>query len=241
MARNNDSLGNAQIAYERIREAIVEGRFSPGQRLIEQRIAEEFGLSRTPVREALRRLEAEALVRSELNRGAVVRSVTENEIRDLYELRAHLESLAAGRAASRITAEQQQRLDAAVQEFDDAVANASPHELESLRAISRANQLVHGLIVEASHHERLADLLHRTVDVPLVYSAFAQFDEEELHRSALFHRLIAAAIASGDAERAALLIREHIYQGRDQLLAGLAENAAQDAAADDPKTPARDN
>jgi DNA-binding GntR family transcriptional regulator len=217
-----ESLGNAQIAYESIRQAIVEGRFAPGQRLIEQRIAEEFGLSRTPVREGLRRLEAEGLVRSERNRGAVVRSVSEEDIRDLYELRAHLESLAAERAAQRATPAELERLRRSVDEFDEAVARASPHSVESLREVSRTNQMVHGLIVEGSHHERLADLLHRTVDVPLVFAAFAQFDAGELQRSGLFHRLIASAIIAREPERAGMLIKEHIYQGRDQLLAGLA-------------------
>src|SRR5262245_1038429 len=84
------ALGSAEQAYRQIRDAIVQGRYRPGQRLIEQRISEEFGLSRTPVREGLRRLEAEGLVITERNRGAVVRPVTPGDIDDLYELRATL-------------------------------------------------------------------------------------------------------------------------------------------------------
>jgi DNA-binding GntR family transcriptional regulator len=227
----NESLGTAGIAYERIRQAIVEGELRAGQRLIEQRIAAEFGLSRTPVREALRRLESEGLVRIELNRGAVVRAVSGQDVEDLYELRAHLESLAAERAAQRATPQQLAALNDAVEQFDAAVnratsrANAthgSPdRHLESLREVSRTNQLVHGLIVDAAAHERLADLLHRTVDVPLVFAAFAQFDAAGLIRSGLFHRMIVAAITAGEAPRAGALMKEHIYQGRDQLLAGL--------------------
>ena len=124
----------------------------------------------------------------------------------------------------------QERLDDAVRRFDEAVGDGTDHDIDTLRAISRCNQEVHGLIIEASEHRRLADLLHRTVDVPLVFSAFQQFEEGGMLRSALFHRLIATAIAAGDAERAGLLIREHIYQGRDQLLAGFAARAGQSSS-----------
>lgn len=82
-------------AYRRIRSAIVEGQFRPGQRLVEQRIAEDFAFSRTPIREAMRRLQAEGLVHIEPNRGALVRPMTLEEILDLYELRARLEAYAA--------------------------------------------------------------------------------------------------------------------------------------------------
>src|SRR5690349_24905529 len=81
-------------AYDEVRAAIVENRYRPGQRLVEQRIAEELGLSRTPVREALRMLEAEGLVVSERNRGAMVRPLSSTEVVDLYGLRIRLESYA---------------------------------------------------------------------------------------------------------------------------------------------------
>src|SRR5689334_24083599 len=88
-----DSVGAAH-AYAKVRQAIVENRYPPGHRLVEQRIAEELGLSRTPVREALRMLQAEGLVVSERNRGSMVRPLSETEIVDLYGLRIRLESYA---------------------------------------------------------------------------------------------------------------------------------------------------
>lgn len=212
--------GSAQLAYDEIRLAIIEGRFAPGQRLIEQRIAEEFNLSRTPVREALRRIEAEGLVRHERNRGAMVREFSGEEIRDLYELRAHLEALGSFRAASRATPDEITDLRAAVQAFDEAVRDARAHDVENLRAVSLANAHLHGLIVTASRHAQLAEMLKQTVAVPLVFSAFTQYDDEGLRRSALFHRMIVAAIEQGDAERASALMKEHVFQGRDQLLHG---------------------
>ena len=86
-------------AYEQIRQAIVEGRYRAGQRLVEKNLGEEFQVSRTPVREALRALESEGLVVSLPNKGAVVRSLSAQDVYDIYDLRVRLELLAAERAA----------------------------------------------------------------------------------------------------------------------------------------------
>src|SRR5262245_63600525 len=96
------TAGAAQ-AYEAVRAAIVEGRYAPGHRLVEQGIAAELGLSRTPVREALRMLQAEGLVVSERNRGAMVRPLSSTEVVDLYGLRIRLESYAVELATERAT------------------------------------------------------------------------------------------------------------------------------------------
>ena len=95
---NNGYRGRLR-AYEQIRRAIVEGRYEAGRRLIEKNLAEEFELSRTPVREALRMLESEGLVVSLPNKGAVVRPLSSHDVYDIYDLRVRLESLAAERAA----------------------------------------------------------------------------------------------------------------------------------------------
>src|SRR5262245_39037975 len=94
-------VAGATHAYAQVRAAIVENRYPPGQRLVEQRIAEELGLSRTPVREALRMLEAEGLVVSERNRGAMVRPLSPTEVVDLYGLRIRLEAYAVEVATER--------------------------------------------------------------------------------------------------------------------------------------------
>lgn len=211
------------MAYERIRSAIVESRYAPGQRLIEQKIAEEFELSRTPVREAIRRLEAEGLVVAERNRGAVVRSISADEVRDLYELRGRLESYAAELAAVRISDEQLGRLRAAVSEFHVLALDvaSAPPDLEHVRRISEANRQIHDVIVESAHHERLSTMLARTVDIPLVFRAFRSFSADELGRSDLFHGLILEAIEARDSARAARLMAEHISQGLDAISGGI--------------------
>lgn len=213
--------GNSQTAYAQIRQAIVEGRYRPGQRLIEQRIAEEFELSRTPVREALRRLEAEGLVLSEPNRGAVVRDVSMEDVADLYGLRARLEAYAAELAASRIEAHEIEELDAGIADFGAALTSGSTDNIEMTRAIDAANRQIHGTILAAARHERLGRLLERTVDIPLVFQAFRQFDRAETERSHLFHQLLRDAIVSGDGRRASALMFEHVMQGRDVLVGHL--------------------
>lgn len=218
--------GNSRTAYDEIRRAIVEGRYRPGQRLIEERIAEEFDLSRTPVREALRRLEAEGLVQSVPNRGAVVRDVSVEDIADLYGLRARLESYAAELAAERIEPDQIKLIDAGIAAFAAALVGDFKDDIERTRAIDDANRKIHGTILAAAQHERLARLLERTVDVPLVFQAFRQFDLAQKERSHLFHRLIRDAIVAGDAARASTLMSEHVIQGRDVLLAHIEAHGA---------------
>lgn len=218
--------GTTRVAYAQIRRAIVEGRYRPGQRLVEQRIAEEFELSRTPVREALRQLEADGLVRHEANRGAAVRDVTVEEVADLYDLRARLEAYAAELAAERIEPPELDRLDAGIIAFGTALTGSWTDDLERLRAIDAANREVHDAIIGGAHHERLARLLERTVDVPLVFQAFRQFDRAQTERSHLFHQLIRDSIAAGDGQRASSLMAEHIKLGRDVLLDHLARTDA---------------
>ncbi|WP_167759432.1 GntR family transcriptional regulator [Mycobacterium sp. PS03-16] len=214
--------GRSERAYRLIRRAIVEGQFEPGSRLVEQRIGEMFDLSRTPVREALRALAADGLVTIERNRGAVVATMSETDIRDLYELRARLESLAAERAAMRMTADGIAELDHAIAEFDagiEAVADPDVAPEIGLRQITAANNAFHQAIVDGAQHRRLSALLVHAVDIPLVYQVFRHQSRAQSERSNLFHRMVRDAIAAGEAQRAGALMAEHIMQGRDSLLA----------------------
>jgi DNA-binding GntR family transcriptional regulator len=219
-------------AYLVLRQAIVEGRYRPGERLVEQRIAAELDLSRTPIREALRSLEAEGLVVIEINRGAVVRPIDVAELDDLYELRARLESFAAHRAVGRVDHEQLERMDEAIELFDLHAARAAEGDPDGLRAVNEANARFHEAVLEAARHERLGVLLRRATDVPLVFQAFRHFDLPAMERSNLFHRLIRAAVAGDDADRAEALMSEHIYQGRDVLLQQLRDGGSVDALFD---------
>ncbi|QIG43743.1 GntR family transcriptional regulator [Nocardioides anomalus] len=219
-------------AYVALRQAIVEGRYRPGERLQEQRIATELQLSRTPVREALRSLEAEGLVVIALNRGAVVRPIDVGEVEDLYDLRARLESYAAHRAVGRAGPADLERMDEAIADFDEHADRAAGGDPDALRTVNDANARFHQAVLEAARHERLGVLLRRATDVPLVFQAFRHFDRAAMERSNLFHRLIRAAVAGADAGRAEALMAEHIDQGRDVLLERLAHSGSVDALFD---------
>jgi DNA-binding GntR family transcriptional regulator len=212
--------GRSNLAYRLIRRAIAQGDFEPGSRLVEQRIGEMFDLSRTPVREALRALAADGLVVIERNRGAVVATMSETDIRDQYELRARLESLAAERAATRMDAQGLAMLDAAITDFDAGIELVSNGSLDAgVRRITAANSAFHQVVVEGSQHRRLSALLVHAVDIPLVYQVLRHQTRAEGERSNLFHRMVRDAIAAGESARAGSLMAEHILQGRDCVLA----------------------
>lgn len=214
---------DVQSVYERIRAAIAEGRFRPGVRLVEQRLAEEFEVSRTPVREAIRLLEAEGLVVTSPNRGAMVRELSLDDVRDSYELRARLESYAAARAATRIGPQHIERIEQAVDRFDLGIRKFGRDPTAGIREVNRWNAEIHGVILEAAGDGALVSMVRRTADITLVFQSFRRFDRDRLVQSNVFHRLLWEACVRHDAGRAENLMREHINQGRDVLLDALAE------------------
>ncbi len=228
------SQPSAEFAYHRIRQWIVEGRFRPGERLVEQRIATELEVSRTPIREAMRMLQSEGLVLMEANKGTTVRPLSIGEIADLYELRARLEGMAAELAATRATSDQLDRLDLAEKEFSAAVAAHVDGNLETMRRVFRGNDQFHLTILEASKHERLVQNLIRTVDHTLVFQAFRHYRASEFERSVSFHRLVFEAIRAGQGSRAGRLMHEHVLQGGDQLLDVVEAANSIDALYDEP-------
>lgn len=218
-----------QHAYERIRAGVVENRYPPGHRLIEQKLAAELGLSRTPVREALRMLVAEGLVVSERNRGAMVRPLSATEIDDLYGLRVRLESYAAELAATRASEAELGELMAAADAFGAVRRKVDVHSVDGARELHHANRRFHDGILAAARHRRLDSMLARAVDLPLVFQAFQTFGAAELERSDTFHHLIVDAMCRRDAARAGSLMAEHIAQGRDAVLDATAMAVAETA------------
>lgn len=211
---------DTERVYRALRRSIVEGVEPPGARLVEQRLATRFECSRTPVREAVRRLESEGLVVVEPNRGAHVRPLTEDEIADLYEVRARLEAFAAELAAVRGAPDERRGLRAAADAFDEAAERVidGPDEVALVRHLDDANGAFHGAVLAMGRNRRVQTLVTAAVDAPLVFQALQRFDAEELRRSCLFHHLIADAIAAGASDRAGRLMTEHVLQGRDALL-----------------------
>lgn len=199
--------------YMRMRRLILTGEWEPGERLVERRIAQGFGVSRTPVRQALAMLEAEGLIRILPNRGATVRAYHAEELDDLYRLRAVLEGYAAGRAATRITSEDLGRL------------SESYHRFEKLRAKDDVAKLVeenlffHDTILEAAESESLSRTLRNLVEIPLIYRTYFWYSSEQKLISEHYHRQLLKALEMRDAGRAELLMKEHVREAGEFLVA----------------------
>ena len=211
---NDVLVRNASVtATELIREAIIEGKLAPGQRLKEEELARELGISRTPVREALLMLQAEDLVVAAPNRGATVRVHDEQDLQDLYELRALLEGYAARRAAERISKTQLTLLRKSCQRFDRLNPN------DDLRGVVRENLFFHNTILEVAASPRLNALVRKVIELPLVYNSYRWYSSDQMIISAHYHRQIVKALTDGDADRAELIMKEHLYEARDMLVA----------------------
>lgn len=190
-------------------------------------MAANLGLSRTPVREAVRMLAADGLVIATRHRGAIVRPLERADVLDLYELRARLESYAAELASSRAQEGDLAEINAGISDFTAAMSRGGLDVLEKTRLYSQANRRVHTAIIDASGHARLGHILASTIDARLVFEAFREFSQAELERSNNFHEMIRDRIAEHQPARAAALMYEHIMEGRDRVLASL--DAAEDA------------
>lgn len=209
---------------ERLRQLILVGEYEPDERLVEEQLAERLQVSRTPVRQALTMLEAEGLVEIAPNRGAVVCSFGVEEVWDVYDLRAVLEGYAARRAAERIREEELVRLRALVGEQETVEPGSLRDHAEEIRRLVELNQDFHGTIVAASRNRRLEKLVGRTVEVPLVFKAFFWYTPEKRHISNHYHRQILRALEHHDGERAEIVMREHVYEGRDFVIEALKED-----------------
>ena len=209
--------GNASVvAAEVIREAIVDGGLAPGARLKEEELARELGMSRTPVREALLVLQAEGLVDASPNRGATVRVHDAEDLDDLYQLRALLEGYAARRAAARASEDLVRELWASCERFEELAD-------DDVRTLVKENLVFHNAILEAAGSARVADMVRKVIELPLVYKSYIWYSPEQRRISAHYHRQIAKALETRDAERAELVMKEHVFEARDLLVARVRE------------------
>jgi DNA-binding GntR family transcriptional regulator len=202
-----------------IQARVLSGELASGTRLRQEALAEEFGVSRTPVREALRKLQASGLVELRPNRGAHVRGPSPREIRDAYEVRAELEGLAAELAAVRIRHEQLDRLHDAQEQFGSALEHTvearargdEPHE-EEIGRWGRANDLFHQVIQEAAGNEvlvRTLGRLHRSF--PRDLSRIVLRESTPLLRDNVNeHAAILDALERRDAGAARELMVQHV-------------------------------
>lgn len=213
----------ADDVYLRLRRRLIEGQYPPGSRLVEERLAHDFGVSRTPIRQALARAAAEGLVQLFPNRGAVARSFTPDDLLEIYELRAVLEGHAAARAATQISAAQLADLEATALALEQAHTQQFADRTDEVHFLVEQNARFHDTIIASGGNQRLAAMLGNVVNVPLQFRSFYWYSAEERRISNFFHRSILTALHNAEADRARAMMQEHIYHGRDVLLQSLRE------------------
>ena len=193
-------------AYSHIRSEILSGALEPGEQLGEEQLATACGVSRTPVREALRRLESEHLVRRSDSQRTFVADWSFDEVEEGFVLRAMLESHAASRAATRITDEAVERLN----KHNRAIELAARAPSVDIPAFLDNNRAFHAILLEAAGSERLTSLLGGIVEQPIVLRTARQYDREQVLRSLSEHDELVLAFRRRDPEWASAVMTAHI-------------------------------
>jgi len=194
-------------AYDFLRTGILTGELPAGSRLREIELAERAGVSRTPIREAIRRLGLEGLVRVEPRFGAVVREWSLDEIEDIFSLRAVLESRASERAARFATTADVDDL----KRLADAMAGLAVRRSPGYRdEIGMYNAQFHVKLIDIAASERLRSMVSQLLDIPLSLRTISRYDDDALARSLNHHFEIVAAVGHKDPEWAGTVMKAHV-------------------------------
>jgi len=186
-----------------LRRAIVSGQLKPGEQVLQDALAEQFGVSRVPLREALKILEGEGQVVYRPHRGYFVAELDVADLREVYLMRDLLESEAVRLAVSLLTADDLRALTAAATDVDEADA------VGDLVAMAAANRRFHFILIEAAGMPRLARLVRILWDATDAYRSL--YYAEPDHRASVHdeHHAVVAAVRSGDADQAVVILRQH--------------------------------
>jgi len=199
------------VVQAEIEQMILSGELKPGQRINEAGLAERFGTSRGPVREALRALEECGLVRAERNRGVFVREVSIIEADEVYDLREALDDLIGRRLAERITVEQLSELRRLVAEMDNAT------EKDDVAEYYRLNLQFHDALVDFVGNRHLSSTYRRLTKELLLFRLHGLQEGGGFAVSNAEHKAVVKAIASRDPDRAGRVLREHAADSRARM------------------------
>lgn len=195
--------------YKILLENIIQGELSPGTRLQENKLAEGFGVSNTPIREALRKLKRESLVETKSHKGSYVAHVTIEEAKEIYEIREILEGLATKRATKNASEEQLHQLKQLIQQMEDNLSN------DDIKGYSQLNEEFHNKLAKISGsraYKYIRDLRNQS-KVLMQYPA-----ELRPETSLTEHKEIMAAIEKRNVEDAELLVKKHIRNAKEDVL-----------------------
>ncbi len=212
-----------EVTVRTIRDGIIRGDFRPGEHITEPDLAERFGISRTPIREAFRQLETEGFLTTVPRKGTVVAPITIQDVRDFYEIKGLLEGYAARRACERIVPDDL----AEMAECNDRLLEA--YQERDLPQMLAFHNRFHEVFVRAAGNERLAQLVDALVMQGQrfrILLSLADVMEDLVDQ----HRAIVAAFTARDPIRAEELVRENARRGEQLLIARLEERGRSEAA-----------
>ena len=208
-----------ELVCETIRQAIVDGVFSPGERLMEIQLADEMGVSRTPVREAIRKLELEGFVVMIPRRGTYVADISIKDINEVYEIRTSLEVLAAGLAAERISDEELETMQRLLVEIGQHIEDGN---IEKIVEIDTA---FHDVLYKASRNKRLAGIINNLREQITVIRRRSMMYPGRLQNTMEEHRILVDSIAAHDVDRAQNAAGLHMENAEHTLLKDMLESA----------------
>ena len=201
-----------EIVFETMRDAILTGRLSPGERLMEIQIAEEMGVSRTPVREAIRKLELEGFVVMVPRKGAYVAGISMKDIVDVFEVRAALEALAASLAAERITDEELDELERSIVSISEVSSG------ENIGPVVEQDTGFHDIIYKASRNKKLIQFITNLKEQLQRFRATSLASPGRSKKAVEEHKQIVEALAARNAKQAAKLAQMHIENAENTML-----------------------
>jgi len=215
--KNLDSLPLRESVFLTLREAILKGYFKPGDRLMEVDLANELGVSRTPVREAIRKLELEGLVDMRPKRGAKVSSITLEDLNDVMEIRRHLEKLVVELSCVKATEEDVKEMEKCQQAFVEAVKSRDSTK------IAEADVAFHDVIYKSTYNKRLIQILNNLHEQ--MYRYRLEYIKDEMKRTTLVeeHNRLITAIKEHDIDNAKCIIIRHVDNQHDTIVKNMSK------------------
>ncbi|MDD3184612.1 MAG: GntR family transcriptional regulator [Anaerostipes sp.] len=214
----NEYLPLRDVVFNTLRQAIITGEFAPGERLMEIALANRLGVSRTPVREAIRKLELEGLVVMIPRKGAEVAKITEKDLRDVLEVRSSLEELAAELATERLDDEFKERILSALKAFEEAIEKQDDAE------IADTDMDFHDIIFEATQNKRLITIINNLREQ--MYRYRLEYVKDQEYHSVLLreHKELVKAMFDGDKMEARRIMKIHIENQEETVIRNIQQS-----------------
>lgn len=211
-ANMDEYLPLRDVVFKTLRQAILRGELVPGERLMEIHLANRLGVSRTPIREAIRKLELEGLVTMIPRRGAEVARITEKNLRDVLEVRRALDAFTVELACDRISEEEKEDLKIACDEFEKAT------ETKDSELIAKADVKLHDIIVRAAGNDRLIQLINNLAEQVYRYRFEYIKDESQHEKLVEEHRVIFESIMKNDKATASMAVKTHVDNQENSII-----------------------